>query len=360
MRRLVAVAAALALAWAGPSLAAREEIDLREDFESGAARWIPTDPAMWEVAEEDGNHFYRLKGKSRFEPPHRSPHSIALLGGVDVGDFDLRLRLRSTTRDYAHRDLCVVFGYQDAGHFYYAHLGRTTDDHANQIFLVNGAPRAKISKLTSEGIPWDDAWHTVRITRRVADGRIEVYFDDLERPVMTARDATFGWGQIGLGSFDDAGDFDDVQLRGSRSSARAMKCEQRSHASPSLGRRFDRSQCHERKVWSGRADGPRETNGRRSTLSRVAEIGPRLRNADALRPRRMDPEIRGRSRVDWSVEARDAALQPPSVSAPREPLAAASSGSGRRRIIPRRSRIASEARETACRPRQEDDSRRAA
>ena len=33
-------------------------------------------------------------------------------------------------------------------------------------------------------------------------------------PVMTATDRTFGWGQIGLGSFDDTGFWDDIRLYG--------------------------------------------------------------------------------------------------------------------------------------------------
>ena len=33
---------------------------------------------------------------------------------------------------------------------------------------------------------------------------------------MTAQDKTFTWGQIGLGSFVDIGDFDDVVVRGVR------------------------------------------------------------------------------------------------------------------------------------------------
>jgi hypothetical protein len=44
-----------------------------------------------------------------------------------------------------------------------------------------------------------------------------VYFDDMEKPLMTARDTTFGAGQIGLGTFDDNGNFDDVKLHGERS-----------------------------------------------------------------------------------------------------------------------------------------------
>ena len=48
-----------------------------------------------------------------------------------------------------------------------------------------------------------------------ADGP-QVYFDDMERPVMRAKDKTFTWGRVGLGTFDDHGNFDEFKLRGER------------------------------------------------------------------------------------------------------------------------------------------------
>ena len=34
------------------------------------------------------------------------------------------------------------------------------------------------------------------------------------KPVMTAKDKTFAWGRIGIGTFDDTSDWDDIELRG--------------------------------------------------------------------------------------------------------------------------------------------------
>jgi len=133
---------------------------------------------------------------------------------ASVGDFDLEAKVRSTCKPYPHQDACLVFGYQDPVHFYYVHLGRKTDDHANQVFIVKDAPRTKISTRTTDGTPWTDGWHKVRIVRRVADGTIAVYFDDMKAPAMTATDKTFTWGRVGLGSFDDTADWADVTLRG--------------------------------------------------------------------------------------------------------------------------------------------------
>ena len=96
-------------------------------------------------------------------------------------------KVLSTHPDYGHRDVCLFFGYQDPAHFYYVHLGKQTDDHANQIFIVNDKPRDEDLDQDHDGTNWDEKWHHVKMVRRVADGTIEVYFDDMKTPVMTAK-----------------------------------------------------------------------------------------------------------------------------------------------------------------------------
>jgi hypothetical protein len=54
------------------------------------------------------------------------------------------------------------------------------------------------------------------VVRKVGVGTIEVYFDNMETPVMRAEDKTFVWGQVGLGSFDDTGNFDELAVFGER------------------------------------------------------------------------------------------------------------------------------------------------
>ena len=198
--------------------AAQPELPLvfEVDFEKGADLWQPTDAAAWKITETDGGKVYDQHKGSKYNPPHRSPLNISLRKDVTLGDFVLTARVRSTCRDYGHRDMCMFFGYQNPAHFYYVHLGKKADPHANQIFIVNDAPRTMITKKQSPGIPWDDQWHNVKLVRKVDDGVIEVYFDDMDTPVMTAEDKTFAWGQIGFGSFDDTGQWDDVKVHGTK------------------------------------------------------------------------------------------------------------------------------------------------
>lgn len=187
-----------------------------EKFEQGADRWVTTDPNAWKIVDSASGKAFSLFQQSKFKPPHRSPLNFALLKDVNVGDFVLEAKVLSTKPDYPHRDMCLFFGYQDPAHFYYVHLGKRTDDHANQIFIVNGADRVKISTKTTPGTNWDDNWHNLKIVRRVKDGDMAVYWDDMQTPIMTATDKNFVWGQVGFGSFDDIGDWDDVKLRGTK------------------------------------------------------------------------------------------------------------------------------------------------
>ena len=169
----------------------------------------------WEFRSAENQNWLSLHRKpSDYSPPFRSPLHIALLDHKQVSNFQLDVRALSTHEDYPHRDVVIVFGYQSPSQFYYVHLGKLGDEHCNQIFIVNKSDRRKISLTTSQGTDWDDQWHTVRIERNTDSGQIDVYFDNLQAPVMTAKDKTFLNGQIGLGSFDDTADFSSVTLRG--------------------------------------------------------------------------------------------------------------------------------------------------
>jgi hypothetical protein len=144
---------------------------------------------------------------SDYQPPHRSPTHLALWRQAVEGSFEMIIDVTSTHEDYGHRDVCFFLGWQDPAHFYYVHLAKKTDPHANQIFIVHGADRKAISLETSEGTPWDEAMHSIRVRRDIDTGEIAVWLDNSEKPVMRAVDKTFLNGRIGLGSFDDTADF---------------------------------------------------------------------------------------------------------------------------------------------------------
>jgi hypothetical protein len=190
----------------------------QEDFEASVARWETTDDENWSLHQDplsqSPNQVFGLVNRvSNYKPSVRSPHNIALIRDLELTEFVMLLHVRSTLDTGNHRDCCLFFGYQDAEHFYYVHLGAVPDPHSGQVMIVNGSPRKAITENENR-VPWDDQWHHIKLVRSSLTGLIQVYFDDMTQPLMEVKDTTFGKGRIGIGSFDDKNDFDNIRIYG--------------------------------------------------------------------------------------------------------------------------------------------------
>jgi hypothetical protein len=60
----------------------------------------------------------------------------------------------------------------------------------------------------------DFAWHRVRVQRNGLTGSIAVYLDGFRTPALQATDTTIVRGRVGLGSFDDTGEFRHIVITG--------------------------------------------------------------------------------------------------------------------------------------------------
>lgn len=176
------------------------------EAESDLEQFVFTDPDAFAI--EDSALVMVREGRS--EPRHRSPLGIAVLREPLVTEFVLRCRAVQSGREYGHRDLVFVFGYQDAEHYYYAHLASEADGTSHHVMIVDGADRRPITTRRTDGVAWGaaDAWHSIHILRRKE--LIRAYFDGIM--VLEAHDTAFGTGRVGLGSFDDTGAFRDISI----------------------------------------------------------------------------------------------------------------------------------------------------
>ncbi len=175
-------------------------------------RWEPTDATAWAMVVDGTSHVYALNKVSEYNPPVRAPLSYSLVRDVTAGAFSMSVRLKSLGPEGDHQDLCLFFGYQDPSHFYYVHLGRKADPHANSIFIVDATDRVSIASQRTDGTPWDDQYHTVNIVRKINPPTIEVFWDKRPEPIMAAVDGHFLQGRVGVGSFDNLGFFDEIKL----------------------------------------------------------------------------------------------------------------------------------------------------
>jgi hypothetical protein len=225
-RRIITllVGALAGLAAIASALAVLTVIEYREDFEGGELKgWEFPHAEDWEIRAEGGNRYLHML-RNREPGVPRRPLQFARLGGVNVGSFELKARVRREGKS-----MIIVFNYVNTMHFYYAHLSadRGTEQLVhNGLFLVNGGPRNRIAGLEAEPALPTRGWHSFRIVRNARSGWIRVYADAPAGPLASAapaaasaeplfsvQDRTFWCGQIGFGSFDETGDFDDVELR---------------------------------------------------------------------------------------------------------------------------------------------------
>jgi hypothetical protein len=207
-------ALALAISCSSPALAQDgKSLKLQDNFTPGSLDRLEMPfPEDWELLK-DGDLPYLHMLRPRDPGVPRRPLQFARLKGVTVGSFNLDVKVRR-----AKRSMIVVFGYVDTLHFYYAHLSSDTGTKVavhNGIFIVDGADRRRIAGLEAPAALPDQSWHDVHIVRDVVSGSIQVFMDGQKTPLLSVVDHTFPCGQIGLGSFDELGDFARLRLSAS-------------------------------------------------------------------------------------------------------------------------------------------------
>ena len=186
-------------------------ISIQHEFTSGSLKaWDMPFPEDWEILQQGNLHYLHMK-RNREPLVPRRPMQFARLKGVNVGSFTLNVNVRR-----AGGSMIVVFNYVDTLHFYYVHLSENPGTQIsvhNGIFLVNGNPRYRIAGLQAKPALPDREWHHVRIVRNVGAGSIQVFLDNEKQPRFSVIDHTFTCGQVGLGSFDETGDFSQFKLQ---------------------------------------------------------------------------------------------------------------------------------------------------
>jgi hypothetical protein len=203
-----------AIFWTSPTAAEdMKGLRLQDNFSQGSLDRLEMPfPEDWEILK-DGELPYLHMLRPRDPGVPRRPLQFARLKGVTAGSFALDAKVRR-----AGRSMIVVFGYVDTLHFYYVHLsgdpGAKVSVH-NGIFIVDGAERRRIAGLTASPALPDQSWHDVRVVRDVVSGGIQVFVDEQKTPLFSVVDRSFPCGQIGLGSFDETGDFARLRLRAS-------------------------------------------------------------------------------------------------------------------------------------------------
>ncbi len=167
----------------------------------------------WKAGEVEGRNCLILDKTGEQRPPVRRPGEYALLkDNHSVGEFTVEAAMLEP-ESKKNRDVCLIFGYQDDTHFYYAHVSSSSDNKFHNIIMrVDGDSRKRIN-LERNPEPWlFNGWISMRI-QHSTNGEIKVFVSDLEAPLMTAKDTTYPIGEIGFGAFDDRAAFSTLEVK---------------------------------------------------------------------------------------------------------------------------------------------------
>ncbi|MFS0727526.1 Ig-like domain-containing protein [Paenibacillus sp. 1P07SE] len=169
---------------------------IEERFNTDEGGFSVVSGGTWAVTEGR----YQLSGAVNLTPLgnlaiHDTPVSGAYMVTVDAGN---------TGSWNGFRDFAVIFDYQDAGNYYYASFGQTSDANAGGFFKVSGGTRTKLTSFTGRVDP--PTMYTVNVIRDGSQMRAYVSGE----LVGSATDGTVILdGKTGIGSVNDATLFDN-------------------------------------------------------------------------------------------------------------------------------------------------------
>ena len=173
-------------------------------------KWEITTPASdWAVAP----NLLQLKVSS--EPPAgqpRKPTHIALLDSKPYSKVTVEAEVKRNGRS-----VIIVWGWQNDSHYDYVHISSDTavaQNVHNGMFHVFGGERVRISSLEGPGsLPTQD-WTPVKLVWDGETGHCYVEVNGKRNLSLDAVDLSLRWGRVGLGSFDETGDFRNVKITG--------------------------------------------------------------------------------------------------------------------------------------------------
>jgi hypothetical protein len=180
-----------------------------ETIQAFGQTWIVQQASDWAV--ENGSMRLRVAGEPVPGQPRR-PQKFAILDSKPYKKVTVEAEMK-----HNGRSLIIVYAWQDKDHFNYAHI--SSDDAVKQnvhngMFHVFSGERARISPLDGPASFTEQEWTPVKLVFDGDTGRCYVEVNGKRNPSLEAVDMSLRWGRVGLGSFNETGDFRNVKITG--------------------------------------------------------------------------------------------------------------------------------------------------
>ncbi len=165
----------------------------------------------WKVSEDAASPMLQLLVGREPKPGPRRPAQFALMEMPAARQVTLDADVRPTKRS-----LMIVYAYQDPAHFNYVHFSTDTAMKQvvhNGVFHVYGGERVRISPATgAAAFSAINQWFHIRVNWDGRIGEVQGFVDGVALPALHAVDLSLSKGKVGIGSFDETGDFKNVTV----------------------------------------------------------------------------------------------------------------------------------------------------
>lgn len=172
-------------------------------------QWTVQNASDWAVE----NGVLRLKVSAEPVPGQpRRPTKIALLESKPYTKVTVEAEIRRNARS-----LIIAYAYQDEAHYNYAHISSdmaAKQNVHNGIFHIFGGERVRITPLDGPASLETQEFIPAKLVFDGSTGHCYVEVNGKRNPSLDAVDMSLRWGRIGLGSFDETGDFRNVRITG--------------------------------------------------------------------------------------------------------------------------------------------------
>ncbi|MCH6256884.1 fibronectin type III domain-containing protein [Puniceicoccaceae bacterium K14] len=172
-----------------------------EDFSAGASNFTVVGSGTWSV--ENGRYI--------LSDPNTT-NVLGVLGNMSIhnlelaNDYKVEATLRLVESGSFWNDAALIFEYQDSANYYYASINESNDGNTKGIFRVVNGSVVEIVDISSTIISETD--YDLAVERSGID--ITVSLDGIV--IATTADSTFEGGRVGLGTWNDSAEFDDLTV----------------------------------------------------------------------------------------------------------------------------------------------------
>ncbi|MBN2011983.1 T9SS type A sorting domain-containing protein [candidate division KSB1 bacterium] len=189
----------------GSDVVQNAQLAFSDNFDDeNATGWLPLTESAWSVKHIAGSNYAYYLDRTKY-----GNGEYSLIQNYLFADFTMTAKIKSDEDLNANEfaDIVVIFGYLDKFNCYWLNLSSGAGE--NKLYRIINGTTSVIASYNGVTIK-DNEFKQVQVKRQGQN--LKIWYDNTQ--IINVNDNTFPTGRIGLGSYNDAAFFDNVNITG--------------------------------------------------------------------------------------------------------------------------------------------------